>query len=79
MTALQTWDRDRMSRGYSSVVELQPSKLIARVRSPLPAPTGIHAHIAQQVEHFLGKEEAIGSSPIVSTKPPLSSAPRNTS
>jgi hypothetical protein len=25
------------------------------------------AHIAQQVEHFLGKEEVIGSNPIVST------------
>ena len=26
------------------------------------------AHIAQQVEHFLGKEEVIGSNPIVSTR-----------
>ncbi len=26
------------------------------------------AHIAQSVEHFLGKEEVIGSIPIVSTK-----------
>ena len=26
-----------------------------------------HAHIAQSVEHFLGKEEVIGSIPIVST------------
>jgi hypothetical protein len=25
------------------------------------------AHIAQSVEHFLGKEEVIGSNPIVST------------
>ena len=25
------------------------------------------AHIAQMVEHFLGKEEVIGSNPIVST------------
>ena len=25
------------------------------------------AHIAQAVEHFLGKEEVIGSNPIVST------------
>ena len=57
-----------MLRGYSSVVEPQPSKLMARVRSPLPAPAA-NAHIAQQVEHFLGKEEAIGSSPIVSTSP----------
>ncbi len=27
------------------------------------------AHIAQSVEHFLGKEEVIGSNPIVSTRP----------
>ena len=27
-----------------------------------------HAHIAQSVEHFLGKEEVIGSNPIVSTR-----------
>ena len=89
--------------GYSSMVELQPSKLMMRVRFPLPAParpaimdelTGVlrgkgerdrhditrswrvasgHkpkqlAHIAQLVEHFLGKEEATGSSPVVSTK-----------
>jgi hypothetical protein len=27
-----------------------------------------NAHIAQSVEHFLGKEEVIGSNPIVSTK-----------
>ena len=26
------------------------------------------AHIAQVVEHFLGKEEVIGSNPIVSTR-----------
>ena len=28
----------------------------------------VKAHIAQSVEHFLGKEEVIGSNPIVSTK-----------
>jgi hypothetical protein len=88
------------------MVELQPSKLMMRVRLPLPAPgkprvredkasllrgvgRGIQtgqtgttarsefrsgrqpkklAHIAQLVEHFLGKEEATGSSPVVSTK-----------
>ena len=92
--------------GYSSMVELQPSKMMMRVRSPLPAPArlaimdesvkvigvfGVRgetdrmgitnrsqatscgkpkqlAHIAQLVEHFLGKEEATGSSPVVSTK-----------
>ena len=65
------------------MVEPQPSKLMARVRVPLPAPEKIEvygtlltrevdkrsAHIAQSVEHFLGKEEVIGSNPIVSTRP----------
>tara|TARA_B100000678_G_scaffold184713_1_gene154378 strand:- start:51 stop:374 length:324 start_codon:yes stop_codon:yes gene_type:complete len=68
--------------GYGLVVEPQPSKLMARVRVPLPAPEKIEvngtlltreigkksAHIAQSVEHFLGKEEVIGSNPIVSTR-----------
>ena len=43
--------------GYSSVVEYQLPKLAMRVRFPLPAPLKKHAHVAQQVEHFLGKEE----------------------
>ena len=63
--------------GYCSVAEPQPSKLMARVRFPLPAPVKVYgknwvaietnAHIAQSVEHYLGKAEVIGSSPIVST------------
>ena len=28
----------------------------------------IFAHVAQSVEHFLGKEEVIGSNPIVGSK-----------
>ena len=27
------------------------------------------AHVAQQVEHFLGKEEATGSSPVMGSSP----------
>ena len=55
------------------MVELQPSKLIAWVRFPSPAPDfttqgRTKAHIAQVVEHFLGKEEVVGSSPIVGTR-----------
>ena len=53
-----------------------------RVRFPLPAPVngvtgcswrpgvvraGVRAHIAQSVEHFLGKEEVTGSSPVMSS------------
>ena len=94
------------SRGYSSVVEPQPSKLMARVQFPLPAPRDLgqdiggqdigtawgqpgetpgeesgrpgrpagkkhtNAHIAQSAERVLGKDEVIGSNPIVSTSVP---------
>jgi hypothetical protein len=70
------------------MVEPQPSKLMVRVRFPLPAPrfyqrgsqgarrrsqpevSGLcsyKAHIAQSVEHFLGKEEVTGSIPVMSS------------
>jgi hypothetical protein len=55
-------------RGRSSMVEPQPSKLMMWVRSPSPAPSyeaHTDAHIAQQVEHFHGKEEVTGSIPVV--------------
>src|SRR4026208_1777597 len=41
--------------GCSSMVEPQPSKLMAWVRFPSPAP--VKAHVAQLVEHVLGKDE----------------------
>ena len=58
------------------MVEPQPSKLVAWVRFPSPAIyiynsifrdgiSLVKAHIAQTVEHFLGKEEVAGSSPVV--------------
>ena len=52
------------------MVEPQPSKLMMRVRFPLPAPESLEvsAHIAQSVEHFLGKEEVTGSNPVMSSK-----------
>ena len=51
------------------MVEPQPSKLMMRVRFPLPAPlkSSSFAHIAQSVEHFLGKEEVTGSNPVMSS------------
>ena len=58
-------------RGRSSMVEPQPSKLMMWVRSPSPAPFKIgcvFAHIAQQVEHFHGKEEVTGSTPVVGSE-----------
>src|SRR5215475_13644469 len=53
--------------GCSSMVERQPSKLITWVRFPSPAPTG-SAHVAQLVEHVLGKDEVSGSIPLVGSK-----------
>ena len=58
-------------RGRSSMVEPQPSKLMMWVRSPSPAPFyqgNVSAHIAQQVEHFHGKEEVTGSTPVVGSE-----------
>lgn len=54
-------------RGCSSMVELQPSKLIVWVRFPSPAP--FSAHIAQLVERVLGKDEVTSSIPVMSTIP----------
>ena len=48
------------------MVEPQPSKLMAWVRFPPPAPDGwSRAHVAQSVEHVLGKDEVTGSIPVV--------------
>ena len=55
------------------MVESQPSKLMAWVRFPSPAPDSnagppgvmTSAHIAQSVERFLGKEEVTGSNPVM--------------
>jgi hypothetical protein len=51
------------------MVRPQPSKLMMRVRFPPPAPCKgqAFAHIAQSVEHFLGKEEVTGSNPVMSS------------
>jgi hypothetical protein len=51
--------------GRSSMVELQPSKLVTWVRFPSPAP--VYAGVAQPVEHILGKDEVMGSIPIASS------------
>ncbi len=52
------------------MVEPQPSKLMMWVRFPSPAPAcaGGRAHIAQLVEHFLGKEEVTGSTPVMGSR-----------
>ena len=49
------------------MVEPQPSKLMTWVRFPSPAPDGLvtTAHVAQSVEHVLGKDEVTGSIPVV--------------
>jgi hypothetical protein len=45
------------------------------VRRSGPAPDGDRAHVAQPAEHFLGKEEVMGSSPIVSFAGPSRQPP----
>ncbi len=53
------------------MVEPQPSKLMVWVRFPSPAPGQLDkfvAHIAQSVEHFLGKEEVTGSNPVMGSR-----------
>ena len=68
------------SCGCSSMVEPQPSKLVVWVRSPSPAPYSsfevelfrprdkrIRCCRSSVVEHLLGKEEVMGSSPIGSS------------
>ena len=55
--------------GRSSMVELQPSKLVVWVRFPSPAllrADSSAAAVAQSVECVLGKDEVMGSSPISS-------------
>ena len=62
------------TRGCSSMVERQPSKLTTRVRFPSPAPllsdesafrilVKQGAALAQLVERVLGKDEVLGSNP----------------
>ena len=68
------------TRGRSSVVERQPSKLNVWVRFPSPAPArsaplapkaGLSRRCcSSEVEHFLGKEEVMGSIPISSSTSP---------
>ena len=60
---------ERGCRGRSSMVELQPSKLVVWVRFPSPALSGLleGAAVAQLVEYVLGKDEVMGSSPISSS------------
>ncbi len=54
------------------MVEPQPSKLMAWVRFPslAPNPNDLEkfAHVAQSVEHVLGKDEVSGSTPLMSSK-----------
>ena len=46
---------------------LEPGFAVGKRLVKVSAQAETSAHIAQAVEHFLGKEEVIGSNPIVST------------
>ena len=50
--------------GVAQLVERQPSKLNVAGSNPV-ARSPVPAHLAQSVEHFLGKEEVTGSIPVV--------------
>src|SRR5262249_13515300 len=53
-------------RGNSSVVERQPSKLGVAGSNPVSRSTDAsRAHVAQSVEHVLGKDGVTGSSPVM--------------
>ena len=48
-------------------LDFEPSVAVGKRLVKVSAQAETNAHIAQAVEHFLGKEEVIGSNPIVST------------
>ena len=49
--------------GVTQLVESQPSKLL--VAGSNPVSRSVAAHVAQSVEHILGKDEVTGSIPVV--------------
>jgi hypothetical protein len=59
--------KDCKNAGVTQLVESQPSKLLVAGSSPVSRSTALSACVAQSVEHFLGKEEVIGSIPIASS------------
>ena len=54
-----------MCRGIAQLVEQRSPK--PRAEGSSPSTPARSADIAQQVEHFLGKEEVTGSSPVISS------------
>jgi hypothetical protein len=57
------------SEPFSGHAQLDSEALRKRALTPfLPAPNLFAAHIAQLVEHFLGKEEVTGSTPVVGSR-----------
>src|SRR6516164_3271651 len=63
-------ERDRDLRGNSSGVERQPSKLGVAGSNPVSRSSArtIGAHVAQSVEHVLGKDGVTGSSPVMGSR-----------
>ena len=55
--------------GVTQLVESQPSKLLVAGSNPVSRSFFYFvAHVAQSVEHILGKDEVTGSIPVVSSK-----------
>ncbi len=61
----------RTTRGSNSGVESQPSKLLVAGSNPVSRSNvryGVSAHVAQSVEHVLGKDEVTSSILVVGSK-----------
>jgi hypothetical protein len=63
---------DPMPGGNSSAVERQPSKLGVAGSNPVSRSSRTDAHVAQSVEHVLGKDGVTGSSPVMGSTLPVS-------
>ena len=55
-----------MFNGRTSAFQADDASSILATRS-IAKEKYLHAHIAQSVEHFLGKEEVTGSNPVMSS------------
>ena len=55
-----------MFNGKTSAFQADDASSILATRS-IAKEKYLHAHIAQSVEHFLGKEEVTGSNPVMSS------------
>src|SRR5947208_2791495 len=60
--------RENTQAGVAQLVERQPSKLNVAGSNPVARSRSKSAHLAQLAEHVLGKDEVVGSIPMVGAK-----------